>query len=123
MPYNDSSKGMIINANDEVFSYDLDMDNFTFTKKKYNFLKIFDKFMEIIGKYRNLHDDTHKSLKRCLKACLLSDGNKIEIYEFGDLSLENNIIIFEYISMGGSEITELDVNDFIIDETVICLDV
>lgn len=33
MTYNDSSKGIIINEKNELFSYNLDMNNFTFIKK------------------------------------------------------------------------------------------
>ena len=44
--YCDSSKGFIINKDCELFSYNLNVTNFTFTKKKYNFKDIFNNIIK-----------------------------------------------------------------------------
>jgi hypothetical protein len=51
--YCDSSKGFVVNKDYELFSYNLNMTNFTFTKKKYNFEDIFNKLVEIFPKKVN----------------------------------------------------------------------
>lgn len=125
MQYSDNSKGMIINQNDELFSYDLNVDNFTFVKKKYNFSKILNKLVEIINNYYyDKYEDGYDALEKYLQLCLLSvSGTTIEIFNFGELSLNNNIIILEYICFTGNKFHEIDINDFIIDETFIQLNI
>lgn len=126
MPYNDSSKGMIINTNGELFSYDLNTNNFLFTKRKYNFEQILYKLHEIADNYSYFHvaiNDYNKSLKRSLKQCLLSvDNDTIDTLGQAELSLKENIITFKYITMAGNEVHEINIDGFIIDETIVILD-
>ena len=123
--YCDSSKGFIINKDCELFSYNLNVTNFTFTKKKYNFEDIFNKLVEIFPKKVNNYD----FLKEELKHCLLSiEGEHINIngdelgWEIYYLSLKDDIITLEQI-FEKEETFYININNFIIEETIIYLDV
>lgn len=122
--YCDSSKGFVINKDCELYGYDLNMTNFTFTKKKYNFEDIFNKLIEIFPKKVNNYD----FLKTELIHCLLSiDGERINIngnelgWEIYHLSLKDDIITLEQI-FEKREIFYININNFIIEETIIHLD-
>lgn len=100
------------------------MTNYTFTKKKYNFEDIFNKLVEIFPKKVNNYD----FLKTELKHCLLSiDGECINIdsdelgWEIYYLSLKDDIITLKQI-FEKEETFYININNFIIEETIIHLD-
>lgn len=121
---NMNTKGRIMNVNDELFGYELDVDdNFTFIKTKYNFKQILDELIEII------HDDNCEIIKKYLKQCLLTADDIItsihiaELCVDADMWIENNIIkLKNFMLINDCTIYEIDMSNYIIEQTIIKLD-
>jgi len=118
-----SSKGFIINNKNELFSYEIEMIHCTLTKKKYNFVNLMNRLIEIYPKREN-----YNFLEDALEDCLFSEEKgRVEIIEeemtwdIYYLSLKNNKIIFEQIYETERTI-EINLDEFIIEENVIYLD-
>lgn len=121
---NMNTKGRIMNANDELFGYELDVDdNFTFIKTKYNFKQILDELIEIT------HDYDCKFMKKYFKQCLMSADDIITSIHIAELCveanmwIENNIIkLHIFMLINDCTIYEIDMSNYIIDQTIIKLD-